>query len=299
MLDVPAVASYHNGRKIKMIGPDGNLYITVGDQQDSREREPLTHLTITHNVPKGLFPDVTAGILQLTQDGKPVGNIVGGEHPVDLFYSYGIRNSFGVDFDPVTVKLWDTEIGPNGGDEINILEPAFNSGWRKIQGLANSQSEVSGLVKFPSLSGRQYSIIGLAEELSYRNQCLGGKYSDPELVWEDPIVPTAIEFLDSRLFGGKYQDDNFVGNFNSGRILHFHLNEQRDGLYLRGSLEDKVEHNPQGYISTVFGRNFGGIVDLETGPDGYLYVLSLVADEGKIYRILPKNTTTTTFTATR
>jgi glucose/arabinose dehydrogenase len=290
LLDLPAVASYHNGGKIK-IGPDGNLYITVGDQQDPREQEPLTHLTRTQNVPKGLFPDGTAGILRLTQDGKPVRNILGGERPVDLFYAYGIRNSFGIDFDPVTGRLWDTEIGPNGEDEINIVEPAFNSGWRKIQGLADSQSEVSGLVKFPGLSVRQYSIIGLLEELSYRIQGQGGKYSDPELVWEDPIVPTAIEFLDSKLFGGKYQNDIFVGSFNYGRILHFHLNEQRDGLYLRGPLEDKVEHNPQGYIPVVFGRNFGGIVDLETGPDGYLYVLSLVADEGKIYRILPKNTT--------
>jgi glucose/arabinose dehydrogenase len=295
LLDLPAVASYHNGGKIK-IGPDGNLYITVGDQQDPREQEPLTHLTRTQNVPKGLFPDGTAGILRLTQDGKPVGNILGGEHPVDLFYAYGIRNSFGIDFDPVTGKLWDTEIGPLGRDEINIVEPAFNSGWRKIQGLADSQSEVSSLVKFPGLSVRQYSIIGLVEELSYRIQGLGGKYSDPELVWEDPIVPTAIEFLDSKLFGGKYQNDIFVGSFNYGRILHFHLNEQRDGLYLRGPLDDKIEHNPQGYIPVVFGRNFGGIVDLETGPDGYLYVLSLVADEGKIYRILPKNTTNTSTT---
>jgi aldose sugar dehydrogenase len=295
LLDLPAVTSYHNGGKIK-IGPDGNLYITVGDQQDPREQEPLTHLSKTQNVPKGLFPDGTAGILRLTQDGKPVGNILGGEHPVDLFYAYGIRNSFGIDFDPVTGKLWDTEIGPNGEDEINIVEPAFNSGWRKIQGLANSQSEVSGLVKFPGLSVRQYSIIGLVEELSYRIQGLGGKYSDPELVWEDPIVPTAIEFLDSKLLGGKYQNDIFVGSFNHGRILHFHLNEQRDGLYLRGPLEDKVEHNPQGYVPVVFGRNFGGIVDLETGPDGYLYVLSHVADEGKIYRILPKNSTNTSTT---
>ena len=295
LLDLPAVASYHNGGKIK-IGPDGNLYITIGDQQDPREQEPLTHLTTTQNVPKGLFPDGTAGILRLTQDGKPVGNVLGGERPVDLYYAYGIRNSFGIDFDPVTGKLWDTEIGPNGEDEINIVEPAFNSGWRKIQGLADSQSEVSGLVKYPGLSVRQYSIIGLVEELSYRIQGLGGKYSDPELVWEDPIVPTAIEFLDSKLFGGKYQNDIFVGSFNDGRILHFHLNEQRDGLYLRGPLEDKIEHNPQGYIPVVFGRNFGGIVDLETGPDGYLYVLSLVADEGKIYRIIPKNTTNTSRT---
>ena len=288
LLDLPAAASDHNGGKIK-IGPDGNLYITVGDQQDPAEEEPLTHLTTTQNVPKGLFPDGTAGILRLTQDGKPVENILGGQHPVDLYYAYGIRNSFGIDFDPVTGRLWDTEIGPNGRDEINIVEPAFNSGWRKIQGLAYSQSEISGLVKFPGLSGRQFSIIGLIEELLYRIQGLGGKYSDPELVWQDPIVPTAIEFLDSKLLGGKYQDDIFVGSYNYGRILHFHLNQQRDNLYLRGPLEDKVENNPQGYIPSVFGRNFGRIVDLETGPDGYLYVLSLTHDDGKIFRILPKN----------
>ena len=133
------------------------------------------------------------------------------------------------------------------------------------------------------------------EELSYRIQGFSGKYSDPELVWEDPVVPTAIEFLDSKLYGGKYQNDIFVGSFNYGRILHFHLNEQRDALYLRGPLEDKIEHNPQGYVPVVFGKNFGRIVDLETGPDGCLYVLSLSADnDGKIYRILPKNIVNTT-----
>jgi aldose sugar dehydrogenase len=285
---LPAAASDHNGGKIK-IGPDNNLYITVGDQQDPAEEEPLTHLTTAQNVPKGLFPDGTAGILRLTQDGKPVENILGGEHPVDLFYAYGIRNSFGIDFDPVTGTLWDTEIGPNGRDEINIVGPAFNSGWRKIQGLADSQSEISGLVNFPGLSGRQFSIIGLIEGLEYWIQGLGGKYSDPELVWQDPIIPTAIEFLDSKLLGGKYQNDIFVGSFNYGRILHFHLNEQRDALYLRGPLEDKIENNPQGYIPSVFGQNFGRIVDLETGPDGYLYVLSLTAEDGKIFRIIPKN----------
>jgi glucose/arabinose dehydrogenase len=289
LLDLPAATSHHNGGKIK-IGPDDNVYITIGDQQDPAEQEdPLTDLTKTQNVPRGLFPDGTAGILRLTQDGKPVENLLGGGHPLDLYYAYGIRNSFGIDFDPVTGRLWDTEIGPDGRDEINIVEPAFNSGWRKIQGLANSPSEISSLVKFPGLSVRQYSIVGLVEELSYRLLGLGGKYSDPEFVWEAPITPTAIEFLDSRLFGGKYQRDIFVGSFDYGRILHFHLNEQRDGLYLRGPLQDKVEHNPQGYPPVVFGSNFGRVVDLETGPDGYLYVLSLTQDDGKIYRILPKN----------
>jgi glucose/arabinose dehydrogenase len=288
LLDLPAVTSFHNGGKIK-VGPDSNVYLTVGDQQDPTELEPLTHLTTTQNVPKGLFPDGTAGILRMTQNGSAVENVLGGLHPTDLYYAYGIRNSFGIDFDPATGKLWDTEIGPNRDDEINIVDSAFNSGWRKIQGLADSQSEISSLVEFPGLSARQFSIIGLMEELSYIIQGLGGKYSDPEFVWQEPIVPTAIEFLDSKLLGGKYQNDIFVGSFNYGRILHFHLNHQRDSLFLRGPLEDRVENNPQGYAPVVFGRNFGKIVDLETGPDGYLYVLSLTSDDGKIYRILPKN----------
>ena len=54
---------------------------------------------------------------------------------MNLYYAYGIRNSFGIDFDPVTGKLWDTENGPGYGDEINLVKPGFNSGWGKIQGM--------------------------------------------------------------------------------------------------------------------------------------------------------------------
>jgi glucose/arabinose dehydrogenase len=298
LLDLPATASHDNGGKIK-IGPDNNVYLTVGDQQDPvPEGEPLTHLTTTQNVPKGLFPDGTAGILRLTQDGMPVQNIVGGRNPIlDLYYAYGIRNSLGIDFDPENGNLWDTEIGPDRDDELNLVQPGFNSGWRKIQGLAPSGSEISALVDFPGLSAAEYSIVGLIEELTYRFQGLGGRYSDPEFVWQAPIAPTAIEFLDSKVLGGKYQSDIFVGSFDHGRIIHFHLDKDRNGLYLRGPLRDKVENNPQGYNATVFGRNFGSIVDLETGPDGYLYVLSLTtpaADEGRIYRIVPRNATINT-----
>ena len=50
------------------------------------------------------------------------------------YYAYGIRNSFGMDFDPVTGNLWDTENGPSYGDEINLVEPGFNSGWQVVQG---------------------------------------------------------------------------------------------------------------------------------------------------------------------
>jgi glucose/arabinose dehydrogenase len=61
----------------------------------------------------------------------PNGGIIG-EYPLNLYYAYGIRNSFGINFDPITSNLWDTENGPGYGDEINLVEPGFNSGWVQV-----------------------------------------------------------------------------------------------------------------------------------------------------------------------
>ena len=78
--------------------------------------------------------DGTGGILRITQDGEPVidpntgDHILGSDYPLNLYYAYGIRNSFGIDFDPVSGYLWDSENGPGHSDEINRVEPGFNSG---------------------------------------------------------------------------------------------------------------------------------------------------------------------------
>ena len=88
---------------------------------------------------------VEAGVLRMTQNGQPVNDtgILGDEHPLDLYYAYGIRNSFGMDFDPITGNLWDTENGPSYGDEINLVEPGFNSGWQAITGKLESSNNRS------------------------------------------------------------------------------------------------------------------------------------------------------------
>jgi hypothetical protein len=59
--------------------------------------------------------------------------------PLRLYYAYGIRNSFGIGFDPVTGKLWDSENGPGDSDAINLVEPGFNSGWQEVQGLSSME----------------------------------------------------------------------------------------------------------------------------------------------------------------
>ena len=128
LLDLPASPwPYHNGGALT-IGPDNNIYIVIGDGTVDSQT--------TNEANKGL-PEGRAGILRVTEDGKPISNkgILGSNYPLDLYYAYGIRKSFGIDFDPVGGNLWDTENGPNFGDEINLVEPGFNSGWKKVQGL--------------------------------------------------------------------------------------------------------------------------------------------------------------------
>ena len=129
LISLPAgPGSIHNGGKM-LIGPDNNLYFTIGDMKN--------HDILINNKKKGSFPDGRSGILRITQTGETVedGFKLGKKNPLDKYYSYGIRNSFGLDFDPLNGNLWDSELGPWYGDEINLVEPGFNSGWSKIQGI--------------------------------------------------------------------------------------------------------------------------------------------------------------------
>ena len=126
----------------------------------------------------GTAPDRRAGILRVMQEGEPVGNgILGDTYPLNLYYAYGIRNSFGIDFDPITGKLWDTENGPDHGDEINLVEPGFKSGSSDIYGMSSRDDEYDPN-KLVDFKGR-------------------GKYSDPELDWDVTVAPTTLEFLNS------------------------------------------------------------------------------------------------------
>src|SRR5919199_492856 len=121
LLSLPALRGpNHNGGKV-VIGPDNNVYTVIGDLR--------AHRTQTQNVVNGPPADSTGGVLRVKQDGQPVLKAPLGQgttSPLNLYYAYGIRNSFGIDFDPVTKKLWDTENGPTFGDEINLVEPGFN-----------------------------------------------------------------------------------------------------------------------------------------------------------------------------
>jgi aldose sugar dehydrogenase len=267
LLDLPADPGLrHNGGAIE-IGPDKNIYIPVGDIDASfRKPNPPTQ---TQNFGYGIVADGRSGILRITQDGEAVGEgILGDSMPLRLYYAYGIRNSFGLGFDPVTGFLWDTENGPLESDEINLVNPGFNSGWHEIYGFSSSQEEFD-IDKLVTFDGK-------------------GKYDEPKLVWAKSTGLTSLVFLDSDKLGALYRNDMFVGDAHNGHLYRFKLNNERDDLVLPETLAGRYVQNPLniGARDIVFGDAFGGITDLTVGPDGYLYVVSI--GHGKVYRILPQ-----------
>ena len=279
LLDLPTFpAPSHNGGVVT-IGPDNNLYLVIGDLLGGTRNDTSTK---AQNLDESR-PDGRSGILRITQDGKPVGNgIIGKSIPLQLYYAYGIRNSFGMDFDPVTGNLWDTENGPEYGDEINLVLPGFNSGWEQIQGIwepkRNKSSDTSGLILGNELSSPKDKLENFGGK---------GKYSSPEFIWKFPIGVTATKFLTSDKLGKKYHNDLFVASFNLGVIFHFDLNKDRTGLKLNGSLNDKIADNNKELDDVIFAQGIGTITDMDIGPDGYMYVLSNFMGKSTIFRIVP------------
>jgi glucose/arabinose dehydrogenase len=262
LLDLPAVPGpAHNGGSI-VIGPDNNVYLIIGNVN---EFERKAYWTTTENEYYGKYPDGRSGILRIDQNGKPINDekVLGNTFPLNLYFAYGIRNGFGLDFDPLTGKLWDTENGANFGDEINLVDPGFNSGWRKVQGVWEKQNE-------------SRSVGNITMDPKNLDNFNGkGKYSSPEFTWLTPVGPTGLRFLDSQKLGKQYENDLFVGDFHTGNIYHYDLDKKRTSLSLDGLLKDKVASNSSDLDKVIFGRGFGGITDIEVGPDGYLYVLAL------------------------
>jgi glucose/arabinose dehydrogenase len=309
LLNLPAVSSLpddpkpkeHNGGKIA-IGPDGNLYLTIGDVYDK---------TKTQNYFYGGDPRGSGGILRVTPDGEIVGNgILGTSHPLNMYFAYGIRNSFGIDFDPVTGNLWDTENGPIMHDEINLVNPGFNSGWHSVMGFMENRKETEvGLSEKELLTLASLHISNairntIAQNITEANENLRiareqmeqfypklynfdgkGTYSDPEFEWRIPVAPTGLQFYNSSKLGEHYLNRMFVGEFQTGRINVFSLNSDRTGLILTGPLSDGISQSVRDTDSLLFGEGFDGITDIEVGPDGLMYVLA--RNSGSLYKIVP------------
>ena len=194
----------------------------------------------------------------LSAENNYIGSILSLNAPSEV-YAVGIRNTYGLDIDPVTGILWDTENGHKDFDEVNLVQKKFNSGWSKIQG--------------PIKDNQETPIIN------------GYEYSDPEFSWERPVAVTSIHFIQSPLFP-EYENSVLIGSFGGGILYKFELNENRDGFrFDDNNLKDLVLNKEDSPSEIIFGTGFAGITDIKEGPDGSIYIVTI--GDGKIFRISP------------
>jgi glucose/arabinose dehydrogenase len=313
----------HDGGVIAF-GHDEKLYVMFGDAgrrsqlQNLPSGPTLTGLgpTVADDQFGGPTPDnahFTGVILRLNDDGTiptdnpfyQLGNDIGGQVGTNIqkIYAYGIRNSFGMAFDPATGNLWDQENGEDAFDELNLIEPGMNSGWIQIIGPAARvpeyrQIETTSLhhEATPNLQQLRWGPDRIAttgpEALSRLFVLPGSQYSDPEFSWKHVLAPAAIGFVDSNRLGGDMRNDLLVG-FSvpeplGGPLMSFGLTNNRRGIDARGATSDLVADNPSFHDPAesedfIIGVDFGVITDIETAPDGTVYIVSI--DKGSVFEL--------------
>jgi aldose sugar dehydrogenase len=326
----------HDGGVLRF-GPDEKLYVVIGDVGRRGQLQNLVNGPFGPGIPDDQFggpqPDnahLTGVILRLNDDGTPpasnpffvAGGSMGGEvgANVQKIFAYGLRNSFGMAFDPVSGNLWEQENGDDSFTEINRVEPGFNSGWVQIMGPPEriNQFKTIETTVTPSppdpfaatyfgLQQVRWPPTNIAdspgEALSRLFMLPGAHYSAPEFSWKFEVAPAGIGFLQSRALGPQYENDLFVGAarvfLEGGHLFRFNLTGNRRRIAVDDArLEDRVADNVHKWEITesetlLFGRNFGIGTDVQTGPNGNLYVVSL--SDGAVYEIFrPGRATATT-----
>jgi aldose sugar dehydrogenase len=315
----------HNGGVLRF-GPDGKLYIVIGDNGRRGQLQNLADGPFGPGIPDDQFggpePDdahLTGVILRLDDDGTTpadnpffaAGAALGGEAGANVqkLYAYGLRNSFGMAFDPQSGDLWEQENGDDSFSEINRVEPGFNSGWVQIMGPPERIAQFKAIETDPTapqpfaaggyfgLQQIRWSPTNIADTPSDALGRLfvlaGSHYSAPEMSWKFEVAPGGIGFVDGDALGRQYRGDLVVAAartfLQGGHLFRLNLTGNRRKIAVDDPrLEDRVADNINKWEITeseslLFGRNFGIGTDVQTGPNGNLYIVSL--DRGAIYEI--------------
>jgi aldose sugar dehydrogenase len=314
----------HDGGVIAF-GPDGKLYIIFGDVGRRGQLQNLpsgpTPTGLGSTIPDDQFggpgPDdahFSGVIIRLNADGSTpadnpffgAGAAIGGQagQNIQKIFCYGIRNSFGMAFDPLSGNLWFQENGEDAFDEISRAVPGMNSGWIQIAGPVSRvaqfrQIETTSLhhEDFPNLQQFRWGPENIAstppEALSRLFMLPGAVYKDPEFSWKYVLAPAAIGFVSSGALGQQFLGDLIVGvsvpEPLGGPLFRFQITGNRAKIGVDDPrLEDRVADNLEPHEITeseslLLGRDFGVVTDIRTGPNGNLFVVSL--SNGAVYEI--------------
>jgi glucose/arabinose dehydrogenase len=249
----------HNGGVLRF-GPDGKLYLFMGDQgrrgwlQNLPNGPFLTEPFVDDNF-GGPMPDnahFTGVILRLNDDGTAppdnpffaVGGAMGGEVGANLqkVYSYGHRNSFGMAFDPYSGFLWDTENADDAYSELNRVIPGMNGGWVQLAGPLSRIADwkqiettqfASNLqqVRYPPTRAAYTPALALSRMFKLP----GATYVDPDFSWKYEIGPAGTTFVKGGALGAEYDGTLWMGSArgfsqvggNGGSLYRFALTTDR------------------------------------------------------------------------
>jgi glucose/arabinose dehydrogenase len=217
---------------------------------------------------------------------------------IQKIFAYGVRNSFGMTFDPDGGELWTTENGGRAFDEINRVRRGSNNGWIQFMGPLSRVAEFkaielsagigpNGPVGLQQLRFPATRISDSPEEARRRLFDLPhSRVTDPQFSWKQVVPPAGLGFIKGNGLGARYDGDLIVGSAvaratNAGHLYRFRLNRSRTSLkFTDPRLEDRVADNLalDDFVTEGeeirFGTDFGIVTHIETGPDGALYLVS-------------------------
>lgn len=329
---LPVLRGNHNGGVLRF-GPDRKLYVVIGDNGRRGWMQNIAAGLITTSGGQiaddefgGPEPDdahLTGVVLRLNGDGsapsdnpffvsgaqigRRLGGTVGDQVAANLqkVFAYGVRNSFGMAFDPKKGSLWNSENSGRAFDEINRIERGHNGGWVQSMGPLHriheyKAIEISVGVGANGPNGLQqlrFPAESIQDDFNRARQSMvdlpGSKLRDPEFSWKYPVPPAGLGFIDGNALGAQYDGDMIVGSAvfrpvtaagsvmpNPGHLYRFRLNGGRTNLVFDDPrLKDKVADNTgrDDFVTEgeeiLWGTDFGIVTDILTGPDGALYLV--------------------------
>jgi aldose sugar dehydrogenase len=306
----------HDGGVVRF-GPDGKVYVIVGDTGRRGQMQNLEFGPFGPGMPDDQFggpaPDdahFTGVIVRLNDDGTTptdnpfydAGAAIGGAAGANIqkIYAYGIRNSYGLNFDPLSGDLWENENGDDTFSELNRVEPGMNSGRVQIMGPSSRVAqfkEIETSAEFFGLQQIRWPPTNIAdteaEALSRLFMLPGARFSDPEFSWKFEVAPAGLGFVTGRALGPQYHGDLFMGGARdflfSGHIFRMEITGNRRMVGVDDPrIEDRVADNLGKFEATeseslVWGQNFGLTTDILQGPNGNLFVLSNT--RGALYEV--------------
>lgn len=175
----------HYGSRLQF-DKDGNLFVSSGERSilPGRVQAPMLN--------SGL-----GKIFKITRDGKPApGNpFIGKADAMPEIYSYGHRNPQGLAINPATGDLWETEFGPRGGDEVNLIKPGKNYGWPTIT------------------YGIEYSGEKVGDGIQQKDSL-----EQPVYYWDPVISPSGIMFYSGDAIP-EWKNNLFISGLSSLQIV--------------------------------------------------------------------------------